>query len=1051
MNLLTLSIRRPVFITCVFLFSIISGLMAFSKLNVDLFPDVTFPIVAVTTTYQGSGPKEIENLISKPIEEAVSGVSGIESVKSVSQDNISTVIIEFKLGTDLKYAQQQVRDKISEIDKKLPEDLDANPIITLIDPNEKAIAYVSLTANLGQTQIYDLAKQRIKPLLESINGVGKINIIGGTEREIHVLVNKNSLASKEISMMQLVSKLKQSGKNVPGGNLGTQDESLNIRTTGEFADVKEILDVPISFYQNEVLTRIRDVAKVEDSVKDETSRTYMNGVPSLVLEVYKSSDANTVKIVEQVKKTIAKTNKQFKGQIDGFEVKLAKDDSVRIKNNLYDVGESILIGLALTIVGVYLFLGNIRSTLITATALPNSLVCAFLLMYLGGFTINIMTLLAMSLSVGLLIDDAIVVRENIFRHIEMGKNPTTAAIEGTKEIFMAVLATSFVIIGVFLPIAFLQGVVGQFFKQFGFTVCFIMLVSLIDALTMAPMLSAKFAGNLHNEKHTFFGKIDAVMRKVSESIQTKMVNGYEKILKITIKHYVIAIVLILAFTFGGFFASKFVAKTFIKQPDNGEFMVSIEMTPGTSLSQTAEVATAADKMIRSMKEVSFTILTIGGETKAASDQASIFVKLTPKKQRELSTTKVRDKVREDMKAYKSIQSYGVTDSDNIGGSGAESKKNTGAFSLDVIGEDLNEVYEVVKILQSSLANHPDLQDLDISYRDGMPELKITPNRYLSAMRGVSITDIGNEIRASVEGVTAGTFKQNGYDYDIRVRLQQNQRDISKLFGSTFVPNINNKMIPLSSIATKSETIGPSSIHRSDRMRYIAVSASVNQSGKGGLKKAMTDAEGILKEQMKIHKGIQYKFGGQAERFEELGKNIMMAMLLAVCFMYLILASLYESFRQPFIIMLVLPLAIGGGFYALWIASKAMDLFAMIGLVMLIGVSAKNSILLVDCFNQLKSSGMERTKAIVEAGKLRIRPIVMTSIVLIAGMLPVAIGLNEASQQRTSMGTVIIGGLVSSTLLTLVFIPAVYMAIFKCEFLLIKFKCFVGGLLRKNKK
>ena len=248
MNLLTLSIRRPVFITCVFLFSIISGLMAFSKLNVDLFPDVTFPIVAVTTTYQGSGPKEIENLISKPIEEAVSGVSGIESVKSVSQDNISTVIIEFKLGTDLKYAQQQVRDKISEIDKKLPEDLDANPIITLIDPNEKAIAYVSLTANLGQTQIYDLAKQRIKPLLESINGVGKINIIGGTEREIHVLVNKNSLASKEISMMQLVSKLKQSGKNVPGGNLGTQDENLNIRTTGEFADVKEILDVPISFY-----------------------------------------------------------------------------------------------------------------------------------------------------------------------------------------------------------------------------------------------------------------------------------------------------------------------------------------------------------------------------------------------------------------------------------------------------------------------------------------------------------------------------------------------------------------------------------------------------------------------------------------------------------------------------------------------------------------------------------------------------------------------------------------------------------------------------------
>ena len=1006
--------------------------MAFNKLNVDLFPDVTFPIISVTTTYDGAGPKEIENLISRPIEEAVSSVSGIESVKSVSQDNVSMVIIEFKLGTDLKYAQQQVRDKVSAVDNKLPEDLENSPLIQLIDPNEKPVAYVTLTVDLPPTELFDLAKQRIKPMIESINGVGKINIIGGREREIQVLLDKNLLKQKEISVMQVVNKLKLSGKNVPGGSLTSDNANLNIRTEGEFEKVNEILDVPITFYNNEVLTRIRDIAKVEDTMKDETSRTFMNGKPTLVLEVYKTSDSNTVSVVDNVKKFVTKANKQFTGQFTNFDVKLAKDDSIRIRLNLYDVQESIMIGLVLTIVCVYLFLGNIRSTLITAVALPNSLICAFLLMYLAGFTINIMTLLAMSLSVGLLIDDAIVVRENIFRHIEMGKSPRDAAIDGTKEIFLAVLATSFVIIGVFLPIAFLQGVVGQFFKQFGFTVCFIMMVSLIDALTMAPMLSANFAGNLHNEKNTFFGKIDSKMRVISEKIQSTMVLGYEKILKFVIKHYLTTIVLILLFTFGGFYASKFVAKTFIKQPDNGEFVVSIEMKPGTSLNDTSLISTEIDNTLRARSDVEFTILTTGGETKAASDQASIFVKLTPKKTRKLSTTDIRNEVRNNLEIYKDkILSYGVTDSDNIGGAG-ESKKNTGAFTLNVVGENLEEVHGVIKVLMATLQSHPDLQDIDISYRDGTPEFKITPDRKKTAMLGTSITDIGNEMRASVEGMNSGTYTENGYDYDIRVRLKESQRDITHLFNSTFVPNINNRMVHLSSIAKKELAIGPSSIHRSDRMRYIAISASVNQNGKGGLKKAMTDAENVLKEQIKIHKGISYEFGGQAERFQELGKNIMTAMLLAVCFMYLILASLYESFRQPFIIMLVLPLALCGGFYSLLIFGKAMDLFAMIGCVMLIGVAAKNSILLVDCFNTLRKQGMEQVEAIIEAGKLRIRPIVMTSIVLIAGMLPVAIGLNEASQQRTSMGVIIIGGLISSTLLTLVFIPAVYILIFRIK-------------------
>lgn len=1033
MNIVDLSIKRPVFITCVFILSIVIGLMSFFRINVDLFPDVTFPVVAVSTTYEGSGPKEIENLITKPIEDAVSSVGGIESIKSVSQDNQSSVIVTFILGTDIRYAQQQIKDKISLIRNGLPDDLLNEPVVEVFDPNDNPIIYLAIAANMDENDLYDFAEQKLKPMLDGVSGVGRIDISGAEKREIHVLLDREKLKNNELSIAEVSQALRSYGKNIPGGNFKLEDKNANIRTIGEYNKVSEISDVAVRFYGNESLRKVADLGKVLESNEDETSKTFFNGKKTLLFEIYKNSDANTVSVAENVKKKIDEARNKF-SNINDLELKITKDDSKRIKDNLYDVGESIIIGLILTIICVYLFLGNFRSTLITAIALPNSLICGFILMYYADFTMNILTLLALSLSVGLLVDDAIVVRENIFRNMELGKNPMDAARIGTKEIIIAVTATTFVIIGVFLPIAYLQGVVGQFFKQFGFTVCFIMMISLVDAVTMAPMLSAYFGGIKKNK--SIFSYIDDGMQILSNKLNNFLVTKYEKIIKISLKHYILTLLIVIIFTIGGFATISSIPKTFRKNPDNGEFTASIELEQGIKIEETYGISKKIDEEIRKRKDVDYTLLNVGGGTNAKSNTASIFVKLTPQEQRNLSTTEVRSEVRKMIEKYNNIKSFGVTDRDSGGG---HSSKNTGAFTLEVSGLNQEVIQKVVDNLVKKLEKHPDLQDIDTSYREGRPELGISINDNLSNLFGITKSSIGNEIRRSIDGEIAGTYKENGYDYNIRVRLKEDQRNLVKQFEQFTAPNINNRIINIANVASTKLTKSPSSIYRSDKMNYIAITASENSNGPGGLSKAIEDTKELLKEEIKNNPEISYKFEGQAKRFEELGRSIMIAMLLAVVFMYLVLASLYESFVQPFMIMIVLPLALCGGFYALFIMHETLDLFSMIGFVMLMGVSAKNSILLVDCINNFRKDGMDKINSIVEAGKQRIRPILMTSLVLISGMIPVAIGLNEASSQRTSMGVVIVGGMISSTFLTLIAIPAIYILIENIKRILINIK------------
>ena len=1037
MNLANLSIKRPVFITCVVTVILVIGWLSLKKLPVDLFPNVTFPIVTVTTVYPGAGPEEVETLVSKIYEEELSNVPGLKKLSSNNLENVSVIIAEFDLKMDIKYAEQQVRDKVASARKKLPDDIE-EPVIRKIDPADQPIVTLAVQSDLPDGELFQLVDKKIKPFIEQVNQVGLVEIVGGRKREIKVELDRQKLKQREISASQVANRLQISGQNIPAGKISSNTSDTVFRTLGEYKTINEIEKTIVNFVGNDIPITVKDVGHVVDSLEERKTYGYYNGKQAVLLNVYKQSGSNTIGVAEAIKKQVVKVNETLGGGEQKFTLQVVRDGSLPIKANVDDVYETIIIGIILTIFVVYFFLGSARSTIITGLALPNSLLGAFILLAVAGFTVNIMTLLALSLAVGLLIDDAIVVRENIFRHIEMGASPIQAALEGTKEVTMAVVATTFTVIAVFLPIAFLQGVVGQFFKEFGLTICFALLISLFDALTMAPMLSAYFAGkhedhSVKKEKHGFYDHTFGAMLAQFNRFQDWLEEIYVSVLKFTMKRPWVIILSSLIIFFASFAALKVVPKTFLPPQDAGEFSVGLDLKPGTSLDGMNKLGMEVDQLIRKNKEVEYTVLNVGDKN-GQPEKANIFVKLVPSKQRKgINTSQFKETLRGQLKPY-AYANPAVKDVDAVGG-------GQRPFNVNIIGENMEEIEKYSGMLLAKLKNHPALKDVDTSSRPGKPEFQVVPDRNKAESLGVSTTLMGTELRTMIEGSTPAVFREQGEEYDIRVRLQENQRNLKAAYQDTFVPNINNSLVKLSAVASPVETQGPSTINRQDRGRYIQISADVAPDGPG-MGGAMSDIKRILEEEIKIPPSVRYQFVGQAENFAELASSIVIAGVLGIMFIYFVLASLYESFVTPFTIMLVLPLAMCGAFYALAMAGSSLDLFSMIGCVMLLGVATKNSILLVDYANQqVQEKGMSLNEAMIAAGKSRLRPILMTSFALIAGMVPLAIGLNEASKQRTSMGIAVIGGLVSSTLLTLVVIPAAYSYIER-------FRMWSGGILKR---
>ncbi|MBX7230780.1 MAG: efflux RND transporter permease subunit [Bdellovibrionales bacterium] len=1017
MNLARLSISRPIFITCVVLLSLVAGFISIKKLGVDLFPDVTFPVVTVTTAYPGAGPSEIETLVSKPLEDEISTLSGIKRLSSVNQDGVSQVIAEFTLETDIKYAEQQMRDRVSSTKRKLPKDI-KEPIIRRIDPSDQPILIMALNADLPPAQIYDLAEEVIKPKLEQVNQVGLVEVLGGRKREIQVALDRTELKRYEISALQVADRIKGSGEDIPSGKKSEGEKETVFRTVGQFHSLSEISNLVVNFFGNEKPIRISDVGKVLDTLEDEKSRTFLNDKPSLFLYVFKQSGSNTIAVVDGLLKRMSQINSELEKSKSAAKLSVIRDGSRWIRINVEDVYESILIGAVLAMVVVFLFLANGRSTLITGLALPNSLIGAFILMALFGFTINVMSLLALSLSVGLLIDDAIVVRENIFRHIEMGKKPIEASLFGTNEVTLAVIATTLTVVAVFGPLGFLKGVTGQFFKQFGLTVCFAMLISLFDALTVAPMLSAYFAGQAHGTKSNrlYDWTLGRIVKGFSY-FQDQLDVAYEKLVKIVLRRPF--------FTLGASFVIfiacvslvRFVPKTFLPAQDAGEFSVGLDLPPGYNLESMTKVALEVSNLLAKNPQVETRALVVGNQN-GDPNEASIYVHLVPYKQRPgFSTSDVKEIIRQQLKPY-AYANPAVKDYDAVGG-------GMRPFNLNIYGSDSKELEKIGLEALAKIKKLTGLKDVDINFRSGKPEFRIVPNNDRAHRLGVSTASIGNELRIQVEGLETAKYRESGIEYDVRVRLQEGQRNLSKEYNKIFVPNLNNSLVRLSDVAESRMTVGPSKITRQDRNRFVQINADITPGA--GLDGIMKEITGIMVNDFKLPES-RFAFVGQAENFKELGESMAIAMMAGILFIYLVLASLYESFVTPFTIMLALPLAIAGSFVALFLGKESLNIFSMIGIIMLLGVAVKNSILLVDYANQKVSEGVDRAQAILMAGRTRLRPILMTTMALIAGTIPIAVGLNEASKQRTSMGVAIIGGLLSSTLLTLVVVPAAYIYI-----------------------
>lgn len=1019
MNLADLSIKRPIFMTCIIIVSLVLGFISMIGLPVDQMPDVNLPTLNVTVVYPGAGPQEIENLITKPLEDQIGTISGIKRVTSKSLEGFSQVTAEFQLEVDVLYAEQQIRDKVTLAKSLFPNDnAIREPSIRRFDPADRPIMTLSLQGDLTEQELYDLADQNIKLRLEQIDSVGQVQISGGRKREVQVHLDREKLKKRQLSVAQVSNQLRAAGENIPGGKVNEGDLETLYRSVGEFRSLSEIAQTIVSFQSNEVSTKLSDLGVISDTLEDEVTRSYVNGKKSLFLNVYKQSGSNTLAVTENIKNMITSLSVELKDAKGAPLVEIVQDGSKAIRDNVWDVQETIIIGIFLTIIVVFFFLGSGRSTIITSLALPNSLLGAFILMSLAGFTINVISLLALTLAVGLLIDDAIVVRENIFRHLEMGKTPEEAARVGTKEVTLAVIATTAVVIAVFAPVGFMSGIIGQFFKQFGLTICFAMLISLFDALTIAPMLSTYLAEAPHSSqgRKTIWSRTVGVALTVFNNFQNRLERSYEKGLRFILKHPLMTLFIsLIVFVICMATATK-IPFVFIPDQDSGELVADFDMPPGINLEAMSRIALAADEIVRKHPEVGMTTVTVGGRNNE-SNVATMYVRLKPRKERTISTPLFREQLRQEFENHEVIKVANPRIKNASGGGGGS------ALMLNLVGANQQKLEEYSLKLVEMMKADPAFRNVDTSYRPGKPEVQLHVKSTAAPIYGINTRVMGDEIRAQVEGALPAKFREDGKEYNIRVRLEPDQRSLKENFDKILIPNINNRLIRLSDIAEGKSATTAASIDRLNRSRYIQITGDV---GAGlGTNEAIAKINKYLEEEIKLPPEIRAVYAGSTESFQDMIRSFAIAIGLGILFIFLVLASLYESFITPFAIMLALPLAICGAFVAIFLANEVLSLFALLGIIMLLGVACKNSILLVDATRQLMEQGMERAEALVEAGKIRLRPILMTSIALIAGIIPVAIGLNEASAQRTSMGYGIIGGLVSSTLLTLVVVPAAF--------------------------
>ncbi|MDY7229511.1 efflux RND transporter permease subunit [Hyalangium rubrum] len=994
-------IRQPVFTAMLIMAVVVFGLFAYPKIGVDQMPDVDFPVVTVTTVLPGADPETMERNVSDPLEEALNTLSGVETLRSVNVESVSQIIVQFSLSKNVDVAAQDVRDRVQATLSKIPDEAEA-PVVEKFDIGAAPILTLSLSGPLPIQELTRLAEDVVKPALQRKQGVGGIDVVGGQEREIQIVVDPGLLRSYGVSISDVAQSLRAQSVDIPGGRTSEPGAERVVKLQGEARSVDALRNLIIASPAGAPV-RIRDVANVIDGPEEARSGARFNGQRAVALVVRKQSGANTVQVASDVMESLEELGVLLP---QGAKVGLVTDGSKFIRSSIHAVQEDMILGGVLAVVIVLVFLRNWRSTLVSAVALPTSVIGTFAVMQALGFTFNVVTMLALTLSIGLLIDDAIVVIENIIRHMEEGASPMQAAYQGTKEIGLAVLAVTLSIVAVFIPVAFMDGMMGKFFYSFGVTVAVAVAISYFVSMTLTPMLSSRLL------KH--HGEPGAVSRGI-EKVLTATENGYRRVLRWMLEHRAITMGAAVGILFLTLFLARFINFTFIPAQDMSMVKVTVELPVGTPLERTQQELTSLQEQIEKLPGVASVYFSAGGGVQEEVHKGEMIVNMVPLAERGFGQQDFKQYLRQNLVRSAGVQ-LNAQDFSPVSGGGARAQP----VQFNIRGDNWQEVIAAAEKVKAAMKQNPGFVDVDLTYRSGKPQLSVDIDRERAASLGVPAAMLGTTIRSFLGGDAITQYREGGDTFDVKLKLPPEVLADPEQVSALTVRAPSGQLVELRNLADIRPDEGPSQIDRQAQKRQITVLAELRNYSLG-------EALGFLGNYAKteLPKTIITDFEGQGKELAKAGLAFLMALLLGIILVYMILAAQFGSLTDPITIMMSLPFAVIGALGGLLLANEYMSMFAMIGMIMLMGLVTKNGILLVDFTNQLKEQGKSTKEALLEAGPIRLRPILMTTIAMIAGMVPVAMAKGDGAETRVPMAIAIIGGLVTSTVLTLGVVPVFY--------------------------
>ena len=1010
MKISNIAIKRPVTVMMLVMMIIVLGMVSFSGLPLDMLPDISYPAAIVITEYNGAGPRGIEELVSIPLEKAMGTVDGFKKVSSTSSNGISTVMIEFNQGTDMDFAALDMREKIDMVKGVLPEGA-SDPIIFQFDTSMIPVMQLGLSGSGNLTDLKIVAEEKVQNRIEGIKGVAAVEIVGGLEREISISILPNEMQGYGLSLAQLIQVLRSENITLPGGQLREGMSEFTVRTTGEFSSISEIENLPIATSAGVI--HLKDIAVVEDGYKDTETFVYLNDKPCVMLQIQKQSGFNTVMVADAVNAELEK----IKQELDGVHFETIFDQSDFIKQSLSSVANNALIGGILAILILFIFLKNIRTTIIIGAAIPISIIATFILIYFSGITLNIMSLGGLALGIGMLVDNSIVVLESIYRYREEGYGRIESAGKGSEEVAMAVTASTLTTIAVFLPVAFIKDNFAiEIFRELALTVTFSLLASLIVALTLVPMMASKILKIVRFEelekKKNFISLINRGFEKAFAWIE----DIYGSMLKWSIGHRkTIIFSVIILFVVSIFTALIFTGAEFFPTTDEGMFTISIDLPKGTIVEETEKIVTTVEDRISSIEDIEYLFAVLGNNGDPSF--STIYGSFGPVTQREKGIDELLDDIRSRFKDIPgAIISVDKMSFMSMGGGSMG-----GPIAVNIEGDDLGILYSIAEELVEKIGLIEGTRGVTSSAEETIPEAQVTVNRDRAAQYGISAYSIAETVQTSIMGSSATRYKIEGEEIDVRVRLAEDKREHLNALYNIMINSPLGIAVPLYEISEIKIVESPAAINRNDQVRTVSVTGDIT--GRDSYS-VFADIQTII-DNMEVPTGYNISLGGEHEDMMEAFYGFGLVFVLAIILVYMIMASQFESLVHPFTIMFSVPLAFIGVSFAMSITGKPFSVPAFAGIVMLAGIAVNNAIVLIDYINQLRNRGMERNEAIFKAGSVRLRPIMMTTLTTVLGVVPLALGIGEGAEFQAPMAITIIGGLSFSTLLTLVLIPVLY--------------------------